>query len=160
MINQQRIKYLIAIIAGFLLAILLLDVCDSFKTPKSGVTTKIDTVYQIKEKVISISDNKPNVKYIYRDKIKNDTIEIFQDSLKFWQYKLDTIYKNKYGQTRLTQNGWGYIEDINITTTLKDTVVIINKEKTITVEDKRRKIYLGPTYNTQKDIGLQADWVI
>lgn len=158
MINQQRIKYLIAIIAGFLLAILLLDGCDSFKTQKSGVTTKIDTVYQVKKDTIKLTDYKPKLKYIYRTKF--DTIEIFQDSLKFWHYKYDSIHNHKKGKTHLIINGWGAIDNININTTTKDSTIIITKEKTIRVEDKTSKIFFGPTYNSQKDIGLQADWLI
>ncbi len=145
---KENTKYIIAIIAGFLLALLLFRSCNQNIDQKSGVTTKIDTVYQVKEKIISITDNKPIVKYVYRDKIKikNDTIEIYQDSLKFWYYKLDTIYKHKYGQTRLKQNGWGYIEDIKITTTLKDTIVTINKE--IIKYKPSKGLYLSPEYIT------------
>lgn len=165
-------KYIISIIAGFALALLLLNQCSP-KNNKSAGETKIDTVYQVKEKLITIKDNKPIVKYIYKDKLINnvDTIEVINDSIKFWKYTMDTTYQHKYGTTQLKQKGWGYVEEININTILKDTTTIIIKE--ITKLKPTKGVYvsteyltpfnsnmpLQPTYKVNADF-INSKWIV
>lgn len=147
---NNNYKYIIAILAGFTLALLLIRGCNPPKSTIAEDNIKIDTIYQIKTDTIKLTDYKPKLKYIYRT--KSDTIEIPIDTMKFWKYQYDSIHQHKKGNTHLKIKGWGSIDNIEMNTTVIDTTIYITKE--ITKYKSTKGIYFSPEYLTHfnKDI--------
>ena len=150
---KRNIKLITAVLIGFILGTLI--TCQGDKQD----TTKTTTTIEVKEKVIHIKD-KPQIKYknkyITKESLKTDTI--YKKIKEEYSYKLDTIYKSKEGDTHLKIDGFGGINDIEVTTKYKDSIITIEKETTKYVN--KNSLYLSPTYNTRKEIGVDLDWTI
>jgi len=128
---KTTVKYIIATIAGFILAILLMNQCNSKKPTKAEVKIKTDTIYKIQEKKIYIKDTIVKLKYVNKTLTNTIVKEEIQKNIKEdYTYNLDTVYKQDKVTTNLKIKGWGYINDIKLSTEFKDTTTIINKELT------------------------------
>ena len=150
---KKNIKLIIALLIGFLLGCLI--TCSKDK----DIATKTTKTIEVREHTIHIKD-KPEVKYkdkyITKESLKTDTI--YKTIKEDYAYSVDTIYKNKQGDTHLKVDGFGGINNIELTTKYKDSIITIEKE-TIR-EVSKNTLYLSPSYNTRKEIGLDLDYTI
>lgn len=146
-------KVIIAVLIGFLLGCLI--TCSGSKED----TTKTTKTIEVKEKIIHIKD-KPEVvyknKYITKESLKTDTI--YKTIKEDYAYTIDTTYVDKNGETKLKVDGFGGINNIEVTTKYKDSIITIEKETTKYVN--KNTLYISPTYNTRKEIGLDLDYTI
>lgn len=147
---NQNYKYLIAAIIGVLVTLLLFKACNpKSDTPAEGkIKTTIDTVYQIKKDTVTITLNKIKHNYIYRT--KTDTIQVINDSIKFWKYEIDTLVtSNKNDVMRFNAKGWGYLDELKLTNYSTDTITrvytTIEKEKIVFKLNKG--LYISGQYN-------------
>lgn len=166
---EDKIKnYTIATIILILVATLWFKGCNQNNGKKWVVNIKTDTVYVIKEKVSHFNDT--IVKTLYKDRyfpyqvIKND-IESKIDTgwvtlpYKDYLFKYDTIQYHKYGESKISIKGWGYISKVNVDNKWKDTTITITKEITKynnaseadAVADKSSGLFLSAGYQRPFD---------
>lgn len=150
---KRNAKLIVAVLIGFILGTLI--TCSGDKED----STKITKTIQTREKVIHIKD-KPQIKYKNKyntkESLKTDTI--YKTIKEDYAYSVDKIYKNKQGETHLKVDGFGGINNIELTTKYKDSIITIEKETTKYVN--KNTLYLSPSYNTRKEIGVDLDWTI
>lgn len=151
---KENTKYIIAIIAGFLLALLLFKGCEPKETQKSGPQIKTDTIYKIQDKIIYLKDT--IVKLKYKDREVNyiqvqteieETLDTGYVTLFYSDYlfKYDTTQVHQYGESKISIKGFGYVNQVDVTNTWKDTTTTITKE--ITKYKSSKGLYLSPEYN-------------
>lgn len=147
---NQNTKYLIAITAGFMLALLLLKGCNQNNGQNRGVITKIDTIYQIQEKTTHFNDTILKLKYKDRlvpyQIIQNEIEDKIDTKANDYNFKYDTIASNKYGESKISITGWGYVSKVDVENTYQDTITTITKE--ITKYTPSKGLYLSPEYIT------------
>lgn len=150
---KRNIKLIISVLIGFLLGCLITCSDDN------KYSTKTTKTIEVKEKVIHIK-YKPQIKYknkyITKESLKTDTV--YKTIKEEYAYKIDTTYKSKEGDTHLKVDGFGGINNIEVTTKYKDSVITIEKETTKYVN--KNTLYLSGSYNTRKEIGVDLDWTI
>jgi hypothetical protein len=146
-------KYLI-ITAALIIGLLLFKDCEPKESSESGPKIKIDTIYKIKTLTTKYTDTIIKLKYKDRylpfQQIKNEIEETLDTGYVYLKYndyhfKYDTITTHKYGEQKLSINGWGYINKIEVENTYKDTTTIITKE--ITKYKPSKGLFISPQYN-------------
>lgn len=135
--NNNGILYISVILLVILLSIY--NTCNHNKGQNSGVKTKTDTIYKVIEKNTQFNDTiikmMYNNNYYTTKEIQNqieEKIDTGWVSLPYneYIYKYDTIQEHKYGQTKISAAGWGYISKIDVENKWKDTTITITKEIT------------------------------
>jgi hypothetical protein len=141
MITSEQIEkiknYTCAAIIGAIVFFMLLKGCNQNKGQNRGDKIKMDTTYVIKEKVTHYNDT--IVKIHYKDKyvpykvIQNE-IESKSDTgwvtlpYNDYHFKYDTIQEHKYGESKISIKGWGYVSKVEVNNKWKDTTITITKE--------------------------------
>ncbi|MEW5675515.1 hypothetical protein ABGT15_04315 [Flavobacterium enshiense] len=150
---KRNIKLIVAVIIGFLLGCVIN--CQGDKDSSTKTTKTIE----VKEKIIQIKD-KPEIKYknkyITKESLRTDTI--YKTIKEEYAYSIDTTYVDKNGDTHLKVDGFGGINNIEINTKYKDSIITIEKETTKYVN--KNTLYISPSYNSRKEIGVDLDYTI
>jgi hypothetical protein len=156
--NNNGILYISVILLVILLSIY--NTCNHNKGQNSGVKTKTDTIFKIIEKTAHFNDT--IIKLRYKDRLV--PYQIIQNELQNkidtndYNYTYDTIANNKFGESKISIKGFGYISKIDVENTYKDTTMIITKE--ITKYKASSGLYLSSEYQTpfNKDNGLKPSY--
>lgn len=151
--NNTR-NYILSAIIGALVVLLLFKACEPKETPKLEPKIITDTIYKIQDKIIHLKDT--IVKLKYKDREVNyiqvqteieETLDTGYVTLFYSDhfFKYDTIQEHKYGDSKISIKGWGYVNQVDVTNTWKDTTTTITKE--ITKYKSSKGLYLSPEYN-------------
>jgi len=150
---ETKTKYLITLFIGFLLGIIM--TCD--RNPQTVDTqTVTDTVYKISEQKTTLTDTIIKNKFIVQkqeltnliNEITSTKNEIKENLIEKYKYKIDTTYHQQKSDTQLVINGWGYVDDIKLNTTYRDTTKVITNTTTITKIKPSNGLYLSGEYVT------------
>ena len=160
-------KNILPIIIGVLVALLLFKACNQNNTQNRGVITKTDTIYKVIEKNTHFNDTIIKMMYnnnYYTTKEIQNQIEEKIDTgwvtlpYKDYLFKYDTIQEHKYGDSKISITGWGYVSNVLVQNKWKDTTITITKE--ITKYKTSKGLYLSGEYIRpfNKDNGLNPNY--